>query len=136
MSDLWRDIRVASRGLARPPGFVLATALTLGLGVGANTAVFSFVNALMLRPFPFPEPDRLAAIEEERQQAVPSLLAAPGDYTEWSAGNSAFEQLAAYQYRDCNVGAPATGAGEGEHASTCDWVRCRYWLGWSCTAGE
>ena len=62
MSDLMRDVRHAGRRLARTPVFTLATLLTLALGIGANTAIFSIITACCSKPLPFPEPDRLVGL--------------------------------------------------------------------------
>src|SRR5215217_7734011 len=62
MFDLIRDVRHASRRLVRTPVFTVATLMTLALGIGANTAIFSVVNTILLKPLPFPEPDRLVGL--------------------------------------------------------------------------
>jgi putative ABC transport system permease protein len=62
LEQIWQDLRIAARGLARSPGFAAVAILTLGLSIGANTAIFGLVNAVLLRPLPFPEPQQLVRI--------------------------------------------------------------------------
>ena len=64
MSDLTRDVRHAARRLARTPMFTVATLLTLALGIGANTAIFSIVNGILLKPLPYERPDELVLVTE------------------------------------------------------------------------
>ena len=62
MHKVLQDLRFAIRQLRKSPGFALTTTLTLALGIGATTAIFSLINAVLLRPLPFPEPDRLTSV--------------------------------------------------------------------------
>jgi putative ABC transport system permease protein len=66
MHDLWMNLRQAVRGLARNPGFAIVAVLTLALGVGASAGIFTFANAILLRPLPYPDADRLVSIADMR----------------------------------------------------------------------
>ena len=67
MSGLWGDVKLAARMLAKRPGFTAVAVITLALGIGANTAIFSVVNGLMFRPLPVPESERLVALTETEE---------------------------------------------------------------------
>jgi putative ABC transport system permease protein len=94
--QLWRDLRFALRGLRKQPGFTIIATLTLALGIGANTAIFSIVNAVLLRPLPFPEPDRMIFLAEadKTNPSQPGLAISLPDYLDWRRDNTVFENLA------------------------------------------
>jgi len=96
--DLWRDARYAARVLRKSPGFTAAVVLTLALSIGANTAIFSVVQAVLLAPLPFPNPDRLAMVWEEASfLGFPQNTPAPANFVDWKKRNHVFEDMAALQ---------------------------------------
>jgi predicted permease len=94
----FRDLRYALRQLGRSPGFTSAAILTLALGIGATTAMFSLVNAVLLRPLPFPEQDRLMwlAQQDHSLPGVASEALSYPDYFDWRAQNHTFSGMASY----------------------------------------
>jgi predicted permease len=95
---LLQDVRYALRLMAQRPGFTTVVVLTLALGIGANTAVFSVVNGVLLRPLPLGEPDRLMAIwENDRVNGKPRYPVAPANFKDWTEQTRAFEQVAAFR---------------------------------------
>jgi putative ABC transport system permease protein len=95
----FRNIRYSIRTLLRTPGFTLTVVLTLALGTGANTAVFSAINAVLLRPLPFPEADRLVQITQTQQRSSESNIA-PTRLEDWNAQNSTFQAVSGYLSED------------------------------------
>jgi putative ABC transport system permease protein len=101
--DRWRlemllqDVRYAARTLIRKPGFAVITVLTLALGIGANTAIFSAVRAVLLRPLPFPQPDALVFVSSTTVAAPTRAggAASPPDFVDWRQQNRSFTELAA-----------------------------------------
>ena len=94
---LTQDIRYAVRLLARRPAYTTIVILTLALGIGATTAVFSVINGVLIRPLPYPASERLATVwENDRLNLRPRYPVAPANYEDWRAGNHTFEHLAAY----------------------------------------
>lgn len=116
MNTLFQDIRYGFRGLLRNPGFAIIAVLSLALGIGANAAIFSLINAVLLRPLPYHEPDRLAMIWEDASFAgFPQNTPAPANYADWKAQNQTFEDMAALESRSFNL----TGDGEPERVDAC-----------------
>jgi putative ABC transport system permease protein len=95
--DSWRDLRYGARMLLKKPGFTLIAVLTLALGIGANTAIFSVVNAVLLRPLPYAEPERLVALWESNTQRPMSRnsISYP-NFFDWRAQSQSFERMASY----------------------------------------
>jgi putative ABC transport system permease protein len=89
-----RDARYAVRQLTRTPGFTLVVLLTIALGIGATTAIFSVVNGVLLRPLPYPEPDSLVLVNEVVPQ-YGSFSVAPANFFDWRQQNTVFERIAA-----------------------------------------
>ena len=94
---MFQDLRYAVRTLRRNPMFAVAAVLTLALGVGVNTAIFSVVNAVMLRPLPFGDPDRLVRIYESNpERGWPEFSASDPNFLDWHAQATSWEALAAF----------------------------------------
>ena len=96
MSNLLRDLRYATRQLRNAPGFTVAAALTLALGVGATTAIFSVVYGLLLASLPFHDAARIISIGETHPQVPGSIVATYPDYQEWKTQQKSFTEIAAY----------------------------------------
>lgn len=97
MEGLWQDVRYAARALRRNPGFTVVAVFTLALGIGVNTAIFSVVNTVMLRPLPFGDPDRLVRIYESNpERGLPQFSASDPNFIDWRAQATRWEALAAF----------------------------------------
>src|SRR5262249_54281581 len=110
IADLWQDLRYGARMLLKQPGFTLIAVLTLALGIGANTAIFSIVNAVLLRPFPYKEPERLVILRE-RVSGGSGFSPSYPNFADWRAQNTVFDSMAAARG---NQSFNLTGAGEPE----------------------
>ena len=96
MDSVWKDFRFAVRVLWKSPGFSAVALLALVLGIGANTAIFSVVNAVLLRPMPFVDPGRLVSVRESSPQGQKDNVANPQNVSDWQKRNHSFEKIAGY----------------------------------------
>src|SRR5437899_10473760 len=96
------DVRYAVRQLIKNPAFSAVAILTLALGIGANTAIFSIVNAVLLRPLPYPDADRIMVLNESSGPGQDYSVALP-DYFDWQKDNTVFEHLAATHKESRNL---------------------------------
>jgi putative ABC transport system permease protein len=102
METLFKDIRYGIRGLLKRPGFTAVAIITLALGIGANTAIFSVVNAVVLRPLPYAEPERLMTLWETMPGSDQRSVA-PGNFVDWRTQNKTFQDMAAMFYANFNL---------------------------------
>src|SRR5215813_6409045 len=109
MNTIWQDIRYGVRMLLKNPGITFVVILALALGIGANTAIFSVINAVLLRPLPFAEADRLVFLNETSKVMDEISISYP-NFTDWRNQNTVFEKIGVYNRGSYNL----TGAGEAE----------------------
>jgi putative ABC transport system permease protein len=111
IADLWQDLRFGARMLMKQPGFTLMAVVTLALGIGANTAIFSLVNTVLLRPLPLPEPEQLMTFNHSAPaQGLAQLNLNDAHFAFYRDRSRMFEKMAAYETREFAL----TGAGEPE----------------------
>jgi putative ABC transport system permease protein len=138
MGMILQDLRYGFRMLLKKPGFTAVAVLALALGVGANTAIFSVVNGVLLRPLPYKDPDRLVRLGEWSQQ-VPGMSVAYPNFLDWREQNHVFEGLAATQFDSYNltgVDEPERLQGRNVSANFFDLLGVAPALGRSFTADE
>ncbi len=106
MEALWQDLRLGLRVLAQKPVFTAVAVLTLALGIGANAAIFSVVNAVLLKPLPFENPDELVLVwETHHGKGLPLMYASPPNYADWRSRNQVFDDVAVFRPRKYCPGA-------------------------------
>src|SRR5262245_9848097 len=102
MRNLWQDLRYGARMLLKNPGFTTIAVIILALGIGANTTIFSVVNAVLLRPLPYDESDRLVFLSERSRQVDDVSISWP-NLTDWRERNGVFEKIGAYNRDSYNL---------------------------------
>jgi predicted permease len=110
METLWQDLRHAFRALRKSPGFTAVAVLTLGLGIGANTAIFSVVENVLLRPLPYRDPSALVQVWNTYLPQFPQVPNSPGDFQDFRRQATSFSEMAAFV--DIPQGFNLTGEGE------------------------
>ncbi|MFL6301029.1 MAG: ABC transporter permease [Terriglobales bacterium] len=107
MADLWQDLRHAFRSLRKAPGFAAAAIIVMALGIGANTAIFSVVNTVLLQPLPFAEPSRLVHIwhipPPKSFPGMTKFSVSPANYFDWAKMNHVFESSSIFGFDSFNV---------------------------------
>jgi putative ABC transport system permease protein len=117
MQSFWQDLRYGARMLLKNPGFTLIAVLTLALGIGANTAIFSVINGVLLSALPYPQPEQLAMIWcDNRRQGIPDDITSYPNFVDWRDRNKTFQGMAGMTSTTLHL----TGVGEPEeiHAAT------------------
>ena len=109
LEQVAQDARYALRSLRRTPGFTAAAVVTLALGIGVNTAIFSVVNGVLLNPLPYPAPDQLVAVYSRTADLSTASSSYP-NFLDWARDNRSFSDLAAFRADDYNL----TGLGQPE----------------------
>jgi putative ABC transport system permease protein len=112
MAKLLHDVRYGIRMLLKSPGFTIVAVLTLALGIGANTAIFSVVQSVLLRPLPYPEPSRLVEISNSYLPIVPKIGLSAGDFTDWRRQATTVSEMSTYT--SIAQGSNLIGAGESQ----------------------
>ncbi len=104
LTSIWRDLRYALRTLGRNPGFAAVSVLALGLGIGANSAIFTVVNSVLLQPLHFDKPEQLVVVRERNLKGgFPQFSLSPGNYVDYRDHNHSFTGFTAFQGRGYNL---------------------------------
>jgi len=115
VADVWQDLRYSTRMLVKSPSFVALSVLALALGIGANTAIFSVIDSILLRPLPFEDVDNLLLLSQHRASSGGyEIEMAPGNYVDLRDQNRVFEQVAAWAWWDVNLAGEADAVSDAE----------------------
>ncbi len=115
-----RDLRYATRTLLRTPGFTAVAMLVMAVGIGASVSLFTVIHSVVLRPLPFPHPDRLVAIYSQDATSSHNTVA-PGDFYDWQNASHGYEQMAIWRWTGFNMSASDGQLPEFLNAGTCSW---------------
>lgn len=123
MSSFFRDLGYALRTLRRAPGFAFISILVMAVGIGANAAIFTVIRSVLLRPLPFPHPERLVALYGQNDLADPKSenVVAAGDFYEWQKAAHGFEQMALWRWTGYNMTNSTGELPEFLNAGACSW---------------
>ncbi|MGI8732784.1 MAG: ABC transporter permease [Pyrinomonadaceae bacterium] len=140
METLLKDIRFGIRNLFKHPTFAVTALLTLAIGIGANTTIFSFVNGILLRPLPYPESERLVVINETAvKRGIPAMSISFPNFLDWRAQNHVFEDISSFdseRFSITGAGEPARLRGASVSQGTFELLRVAPVLGRTFTAEE
>jgi len=114
-----RDVKYAVRALLRTPGFSVVAIAVMAIGIGASVALFTVVQSVLLRPLPFPEPDRLVALYSHDSRS--DNLTAPGDFFDWQKASHGYEQMAIWRWTGYNMAGSGGELPEFVNAGACSW---------------
>jgi len=103
METLFQDLRYGARMLIKQPGFTVIAVIALALGIGANTAIFSVVNTVLLRPLPYNDSDRLMTLRSYNIPKHPDFSVSPGDFLEWQKQSESFQSMGTYRTASYNL---------------------------------
>src|SRR2546425_5997220 len=138
MNTLWQDLRYAVRMMGKTLSVTALVVVVLALGIGANAAIFSVVNAALLRPLPYADPDKLVRLSEDSPN-VPQMSISYPNFLDWREQNKVFSGIAAMQFRNLNLTGtdePERLAGRGVSAAFFDVLGVRPELGRSFATEE
>jgi len=122
IENLSQDLRYTWRTLLKSPGFALVALLTLALGIGANSAIFSVINAALLRPLPYPHPDQLVLLYERAVAANGSRNPVSlGNFLDWQAQSRSFTAMAVERHKAFNLGGSGQAQPERINGAICSW---------------
>ena len=103
MQTLWQDLRYALRTLRKSPGFTIVAIAALALGIATNTAIFSVVNTVLLKPFAYPDPERIVMFQNTFRQGAWTGSASPTEFNWWRQQTEAFQYISAYDFDVANL---------------------------------